>query len=142
MATSGASNAKHNPFAVLNPIRNPVNEPGPIETAIAPSCPGVIPPLERRASTCDNSFSECTRSSVIRSSIRGFPDCASPTEQTLVDDSMPRTTMVKCLWSCFLADSFPPVQLRSAARSHLHQTELSHRSGGTAAVVQAAPPTP
>ncbi len=37
--TSGMSSPNANPFAVLTPIRSPVYEPGPFETATAPISP-------------------------------------------------------------------------------------------------------
>jgi hypothetical protein len=35
MVSKGRSNPKHKPLAVANPMRNPVYDPGPMDTAMA-----------------------------------------------------------------------------------------------------------
>jgi len=44
-AIRGRSSAKVMPFAVARPIRNPVKDPGPMETATASSCSGSQSPF-------------------------------------------------------------------------------------------------
>ena len=53
--------AKANPLTAAKPIRNPVKEPGPIDTAIASSSLIVTWDSFKILSTVKSNFSECAR---------------------------------------------------------------------------------
>ena len=56
-AITGLPSARWNPFAALNPIRSPVNDPGPMETAIASRSRGATPArLQHRVDQTEQPF--------------------------------------------------------------------------------------